>query len=417
MALDMTSFDAALKDYYTDSTVEDMTYTDRPMFALIPKMEEFYGRRLPIPLIYGNPQGRSATFTRAQTRGALESSKVESFDITRVKNYSVATIDNETLEASKNDKGAFMEAATTEFDGAINNITNDIALDMYLAGWGDRGVIGSSSFGVTTITLATIADIVNFEIGMELDLSASQAANTLRAYGSSGNGLIVTAINRDTGVLTFAFNVNDATNGIPTIAQGDFIFVRGDRQNSATPTRLKLSGLEAWNPYAAPSATAFFGVDRTLDTIRLSGLRYDGSALPIEETLIEGAIRVGKHGGSIDTYFMPFEKFSDLEKSLGSKVQYVDLMANANIGFRGIRVNGPKGEIKCVPDKNCPANRIRGLRLKAWKLYSLGKAVRVLDTDGLKMLRQSSADGVESRWGGYLQLGSNSPRDAIAINV
>lgn len=415
MGLDMTSFDAALKDYYTDNAVEDMTYKDRPFYALVPKMTEFYGRRMPIPLIYGNPQGRSATFARAQARGATSTTAVEDFLLTRVKNYAVATIDNETLEASQNDKGAFLDAATIEFDGAINNVTNDIALDMYLDGWGDRGVIGSIS--TTTITLATIADAVNFEVGMELDLSASQAANTLRAYGSSGNGLIITAINRDTGVLTFGANVTDATDGIPTAAANDYIFVRGDRQNSATPTRLKIAGLESWNPYTAPTSTLFFGVNRAIDTIRLGGLRYDGSAVPIEEALIEAASRVGRHGGTIDHFFMPFEKWSDLEKSLGSKVQYVDLMANANIGFRSIRINGPKGEIKCVPDKNCPANRIRGVRLGAFKLCSLGKAVRVIDTDGLKMLRQATADGVESRWGGYLNLACNSPRDAIAINV
>ena len=44
-----------------------------------------------------------------------------------------------------------------------------------------------------------------------------------------------------------------------------------------------------------------------------------------------------------------------------------------------------------------------------WKLYSLGAAPKILDSDGLKMLREASADSVEVRVGYYAQLGSNAP--------
>lgn len=406
MSLDMTSFDAALKEYYTDEAVENMVYKNNPFLALVPKREDFYGRNLPVPIIFGNPQGRSATFSRAQTRGAVSNSQIEQFTMTRIKDYGVATIDNETLEASKNDKGAFLEAATVEIDGIINSITRSLATAQYRSGYGNIGVIGANA--TTTITLATIQDITNFEVGMELDLSLSESSNVLKAYGTSGNGLIVTGVNRTTGVLTFGFNVNDATNGIPTIANGDVIFVRGDRQNSATPARLKIAGLDAWVPSSTPSATAFFGVDRTADPTRLGGQRIDGTAMPIEEALIEAATVIGQEGGSPDHVFMNFAKYSALEKSLGSKVQYADLKVG-EIAFRGIRVNGPAGEIKVVPDQNCPFNRAYMLTLDSWKHASLGKAVRVLDTDGLQMLRQSSDDGVEVRYGYYANLYCRAP--------
>lgn len=402
----MTSFDAALKEYYTDDAVENMVYKDNPFFALVPKMEEFFGRNLPVPIIYGNPQGRSANFGRAQTRGQISNTAVKQFTLTRVKDYAVATIDNETIEASKNDSGAFLEAATVEIDGAIQSLTRSLATAQYHSGYGDIGVIGSIS--TTTITLATTEDVTNFEIGMELDLSASQAANTLRAYGSSGNGLIITGVNRSTGVLTFAYNVTDATNGIPTATAADYIFVRGDRQNSATPSRLKLAGLEAWIPYTSPSSTTFFGVDRSVDPTRLGGQRLDGISMPIEEGLITLATLIGREGGSPTHCFLNFSKYADLEKSLGAKVQYVDLKMG-DIGFRGIRINGPKGEIKVLPDQNCPLNRAYILQLDTWKHCSLGKPVRVIDTDGLKMLRQVGSDGVEVRYGYYANLRCNAP--------
>jgi hypothetical protein len=49
------------------------------------------------------------------------------------------------------------------------------------------------------------------------------------------------------------------------------------------------------------------------------------------------------------------------------------------------------------------------LQLDMWKLYSLGKAPKILDADGLKMLRESDADAVQVRVGYYAQVGCRAP--------
>jgi hypothetical protein len=237
----------------------------------------------------------------------------------------------------------------------------------------------------------------------------------VKAYGTSGNGLIITAINRSTGVLTFGFNLNDATNGIPTIAAGDFIFVRGDHSGA---TRMKVAGVEAWCPYTKPTAgDSFFGVDRSVDVTRLAGLSLDGTGAPIEEVLIDGAALVGREGFGLTHYFCSFSKYASLEKALGSKIQYIDLSVNAEVAFRGIVINGVRGPIRVVPDMNCPSNRIYGVKMDAWRLNTLGEAVRVIDADGLSMLRQATADGVEVRYGFYGNLSCKSPASNIAILV
>jgi hypothetical protein len=133
--------------------------------------------------------------------------------------------------------------------------------------------------------------------------------------------------------------------------------------------------------------------------------------------LIDGASLVAREGGKIDHFFMNYAKYAELEKSLGSKVQYVDMKVTADVGFRGILINGPRGPIKVVPDQNCPSNKVFGLSLDMWKLYSLGEAVRVIDTDGLQMLRQASADGVEVRYGFYGNVGCRAPGHNIHITV
>lgn len=405
MGLDLTSFDSALKQHYTDDRVENLVYMDNPLLALMPKYESFGGRNLPIPLIYGNPQGRSAAFATAQTRGAATSTKLEDFLLTRVKDYSIATIDNETLESSKGNENAFMEAATTEIDGAINALSRSIAVKQYRDGWGDVGKIGSISSN--TITLSDVETVTNFEVGQQIVVSSTQASAVLRA-GSA----IITNVDRDLGTITL-----DALSGITGETAGDFIFLAGDRQDSATPSRLVLSGLGAWIPESAPSSSAFFGVDRTVDVTRLGGLRLDASSLPIEEALIEADAKVAREGMALDHFFLSHKRYGELKKALGSKVQYVDLQANAKISFRGILVDGARGPIKVVPDQNCPNNTCFGLKLSMWKLYSLGKAVRVIDTDGMALLRLASSDGVEARYGMYAQMGCRAPGANINIKL
>jgi hypothetical protein len=414
MGLDLTNFDAALKQYYTKERIINQVYQDNPLFALMPKSENFFGRNLPIVTIWGNPQGRSASFARAQTRAGATSSKLDDFLLTRVKDYSIAEIDGETMQATQNDMGAFLEAATVEIDGAVSEITRAIAIDMYREGLGIRGRIGTSTnVASTTLVLENPADAVNFEVGMELDVFATKTGAS-KAYGTSGLGLIVTGVNVNAGTLTFAHNLNDAANGIPTIATGDYIAVRGDHNGA---NLVKLAGLEAWIPSTAPGSTPFFGVDRSVHPTRLGGQRLNAVGAPIEEALVEGAAIVAREGGKITHFFMNYDKYTELQNSLGSKVQYVDLKVTAEIGFRGIQINGPRGPISCVPDQNCPPDKIFGLSLDTWKLYSLGPAPQFLEHDGLMLLRKGTQDAVESRIGFYGNLGCRAPGHNINITI
>lgn len=399
MSLDMTSFDAALKQHYTDDRVLDMVYKDNPLFALIAKMENFGGKNLPIVLIYGNPQGRSKTFTNAQTRGAATNTLVQDFVLTRTRDYSIATVDNETLEASKGNANAFMEAATTEIDGAINSLTRSLAVGMYRTSAASIGQVSAEpAEAALVVTMQSKNDISNIELGQIINIWSALSGGSQRSSDGADLSWEVTAVDRDAGT----FTLDDTYDSSGTIAAGDYIFVEGDRG-------LGLAGLEDWCPATAPTSTPFFGVDRSVDTQRLGGIRYDGSADPIEEALIEGASRAARQGAKVDHAFISYDKYADLEKALGSKVQYVDLKMTAEVGFRGIMINGPKGPIKVIPDQNCPDDVAWMLQLNTWKLYSLGKAVRVIDTDGLSMLRQAAADGVEVRYGFYGNVGCRGP--------
>jgi hypothetical protein len=406
---------AALKELYTgDDYMKDLVYKKNPLLALIPKNESpsgFAGKYIPVPLIYGTPQGRSATFSNAQDNQTPP--QLASFFVYRVANYQLATITNELLEATKDNAGAFIDEAKMVMDTAFRNISNDLAMDLYGNGNGVRGQLASISSGV--ITLVDAASVVEFEVGMVL-VSFSISGTTYAQ--STGNALgYVIAVNRSSGTVTVSATSGGAA-GTPSNWSASFpnLAVQGDVAFGALTVQTsfkKVTGLAGWIPSTAPSASeSFWGVDRSVDPTRLAGVRFDGSSETIEEALIDGASLVAREGGMPDMCFMSFASYAALEKSLGSKVQYVDIRhEEADISFAGIKIHAPYGPITVIPDRNCPPRKAYLLQMDTLKLRSLGKAPHILTygLEGLEGLRVGTADALEIRIGYYANMICNAP--------
>lgn len=406
---------AALKELYVgDDFMKDLVYKKNPFLALVPKDESpggFAGKYIPVPLIYGTPQGRSATFSNAQNNQTAP--QLASFFVYRVSNYQIATITNELLEATKDNAGAFIDEAKLVMDTAFRNISNDLALDLFSSGNGVRGQISGITSGV--ITLTNPGDIVSFEVGMVL-VSFSISGSTYTQSTGAALGYVI-AVNRRSGTLTVSATEGGAA-GTPSNWSGSFpnLGVQGDVAFGAISLQTsfkKITGLSGWLPASAPSASeSFWGVDRSVDSRLYGVLPSNTSSMTIEEALIEGAALVAREGGMPDMCFMNFASYAALEKSLGSKVQYVDVKhEEADIAFAGIRIHAPYGPIMVVPDRNCPAQTAFLLQMDTWKLRSLGKAPHILTygLEGLEGLRVGTADAMEIRIGYYANLVCNAP--------
>jgi len=408
---------AVLKELYTgDDYMKDLVYKKNPLLALIAKDESpsgFAGKYIPVPLVYGTPQGRSATFAASQNNQTAPS--VSSFFVYRVSNYQLATITNELIEATKDNAGAFVDESKLVMDTAFRNISNDLALDLYGSGNGVRGQMLSITSGV--VNLVDDSQIVNFEVGMTLVSFA--ISGTTYTQSTGGNVGYVVAIDRTSSpaVLTISTSQGGSattpsgwSTAFPFLAvEGDLNFGSLSNQNSF----LKVAGLSAWLPKIAPmSGDNYWGVDRSIDVTRLSGVRFDGSSFSIEEALIKGSSLVAREGGQPDMCFMDFESYASLEASLGSKVQYVDVKHDeADIAFAGIRVHAPYGPITIIPDRNCPSKTAYLLQMDVWKLRSLGRAPHILTygLEGLEGLRVGNADALEIRIGYYANLICSAP--------
>lgn len=404
--------------------MKDLVYKENPFLALVPKNESpdgFAGKYIPVPMEYGTPQGRSHTFSSAQSNQTATS--LASFFVYVIEDYQLVTITNLLMEQTKTNAGAFVDAAKLAMDAGFRNITNNIAFELFGDGSGTRGTTTASSSqtgaspNVVTLPLSNANLVVSFEVGMLL------VASTSSGGAPGATGVILTAVNRATGVLTG--NAITLSTGA-TVASLDsnwaigsgtaYLTVQGDLPTagaSGTGSFLGLSGLAAWVPTSSPTpGVAFWGVDRAADPTRLAGCRFNAQAFTIEEGMTNALAFLNREGGKPDIAIMDFASYAALVNSLGAKVQYVQVKHDeVEVAFEGITFQSAYGRVTVLADRSAPPQTCYLLTMSTWKLRSLGKVPHILTygMEGLEGLRVGTADALEIRIGYYGNLICSAP--------
>lgn len=404
MAATITTADKILKFLYTSQELQNSVYDKNPLLALIPKAGGFEGRSIVHAITYGNSLARSAAFATAQGRAAINGATASpggdvgknldvNFTISRVKNYAMASIEQELLlAASGKGQAAFVKAATQLIDGTLQTLRNDMGRDVYGSGLGELGQLTN----VTGTTFTIGEGITQIEVGMEIVVSTGSTKTAL--LRNSGTGAVVATVNRSAGTFTVVANTD-------TAATGDWAFIKGDRPVTATTavgSMLKMAGMEAWNPVTAPAGgDSFWGVDRSVDVTRLSGQRLDISALSPEEGYITALAALAREDGDPSHIFTSFTDEKNLKLALGSRVD-AEYTAVGDVGFESIRLRGPSGVVKVYADRNAPVGYARILTLNTWELKYLGDLVNKGNAAGDGgMAREYQADRYEARFSFY----------------
>ncbi len=399
--LDQTTASAVLKTQYTQSKVWEMIYPDHPTMAMIKKNTKFVGENKVVAFKYGAPQGRGANFGVAQ--GNISPTSYNKVTVTRKPGYAFAQIAGETIEAAASDTGALLRTLKEEIDGAMYTAGRALGIALFSNGGGARGrIAANSTLASDTIFLATVSDVVNFEVGMVLNLSADDGTTGAKRVGT----VTLAKVDRNTGALTTT-GANWST--ITGAALADYIFQNGDLET----TNSQLTGFQGWIPRADPGPSdSFFGLNRSVDPVRLAGIRYlDGAGGPIETTMIDLAARICANGGKPNMATLNPMDYANLVKALGSKVIYdrVKSIDTPDIGFDSVKLLGPKGAIQIISDIDQPQGWTNMLQTNTWSLDSLGSAPRILDLDSNQLLRATNSDSYEIRIGYYTQLTCEAP--------
>lgn len=383
----VSALDAVMKEVYADG-FEDVSLRKHTWLSMCPKADDFEGDVFVQPISYGNPQGRSASLTKAQS--SVTASYEAKFNVTRVVDYVTVNISAELIHSTRSNKGAFVRGAKHQIDKGMKELGNSAGRAIY--GDGTGIICGLTSQSSTTYTLDNASNVRRFQKGMTLTAVTTTAATTARA-----NNPTVTAVSRSAGTITLSA-------GFTSAADTDYLAQYGDTPADNGGSTMRVRGLAAWLPLTAPTAgDSFWGVDRSVDVEGLSGHRIAANGLSIEENILTGAELIQEYGGDADVALVSHTNYSTIVKSLGSKVMYAD-DTDASYGLRGIKIHSSGGMTTIYADPDCPYNRAYVLTKSTWKLHHLEPFPHIAKegTMGEGYVQISDADGVSMRaryWG------------------
>jgi len=401
---------AALKQYFNNTTIEYQGYHRVPLYTLLRKDPKALGKEIRVPLQYANGGGRSVTFATAQAN--VSGAGLGEFIVKRVKDYSVARIENELIEASQGD-GSLVDAAKLEMESALRNLKLSMNQKLWRNG---SGAIGRrASISSNTITLTTPSDGYNFEVNQVL-VAAATETGAIR----TGSAKVV-KVNRGRSTTTVEV---DSAAGISSFADNDYLFVQGDAQNGATDP-IAMRGLDAWLPTSAPGGSdSFWGLNRSVDVTKLAGHRENGTGKTIRDTVVDLCEEICAAGGMPDLFIGSHRVAAALKKEMGSDIRYQVIQGHSTskalegkLGFKGISIDYDKGSGVFVTDPHAPIDRLYALTSETWKLASAGPAPHFFDNKG-KMVTVHNADSLEIRCVMYANATCDAPGySGVAYNL
>jgi hypothetical protein len=319
------------------------------------------------------------------------------------------------MVASRGRENSFLEAQMVAFDDSFYNLGQDASNDIFRNGTGLRGRVGS--FGtVGTITLANRQDSVKFQNGMVLEW----AATTITAATGTGT-FSISRIDRNGGILYGTYTKGTSSTIVTTATDGAgvYLFEDGDAP-SGSPDATKMVGLDGWLPAAEPgSSDSFFGVNRSTDTQRLSGVKYDGTGQLFSEAILDCGAILFEAGGRPDYVVCNPKEKNQLVRELQNAVTYNDVRPGdvGNIFFKGVKVESGAGSVTVLADPHCPVGVAYMLQMNTWKLYHMKGFPHVADEDGIRVLRKATEDAYEVRFRYWAQLGCNAPGHNARITL
>jgi len=410
----------AYKELFPQIRLNQLAEMDRDLFKWLPKKDDLVGGKSSggyyhVPVKYGMPQSIARQFGTAQTNSGVSGTgagKVTRFELARNAYYGVLALDDESIRAARDRNGAFYDIKEAEIEDMVKQISMELEKHLWRDGKGVSGVISAITTATpAVITLTNADDVANFHVGM---LVGANDADTAATATDRDGAEAVTALDLDAGTITMTSDlVTDHSWAV-----GDFLF-RNDADGEAGEgdggSNLVI-GLAGWIPETAESSGTFKGSsDRPDDVQRLQGFRqsYLGS---IEETLKKCAAKMRRLGGNYDTIWLSHTNWHRLEQELGSRAIRDD-GSGSPFGIPSIKYASPDGVKSVMAGAFCPDDVGYLMKRDCWTLHHMDPVPHIVTTDGLRMARLSSADGVEVRVRMWVDLACREPKNNGVISI
>lgn len=327
----------------------------------------------------------SGTYSVADTNMGDAPSTTKKFLIHPATIFTKAKLDGKMIDRCA-DQGGLVKAMSYVLESAMKaHMRKLCVLSAGLPSGAGSGDFGSGALARITAVNASPAYIEvaagygrRFEINDKVVAAAAESSGGLR----SATALQVTGVIINQSETADRILLSADPTGVSWSAGsgGDYLFWEGTRNLAYKPQF-------AWNPQAAPTTgDSFFGVDRSIQPVRLAGNRQNCTGLTYRQALIKAGRKAASEGQVTDRIRLSLEDFEALCLE-SDELKTGELNGeNTTIGFSGVKVAGIPGmkNVVVVPDESLPPGDGIVEDSSAWKcLTKDGNLARFEKADGL----------------------------------
>jgi hypothetical protein len=380
-----TTLDPILKEFYIPPVVEQLNNEVLVFQLLDASDEELVGRRAIVPVHSRRSGGIGA---RAEY-GTLPVASAQGYAnaIYQLKYlYGRAQISGPGVELSADPRGAFLQAFKAELDFLRNDLTIDLARQVY--GDGSGQVVAFATNASNTVLNVTSSEPIR---------KGFVYINQVLDIGTTANGQAVSAANTVTDVNAATPSIT-VTTAAATTSGTHFGFVAGNVSSTGTINEIdnglsklvsSTAGLTVGAINSGGAGNGFW--DNLRDTT--------GGAVSLDN-IQKNINQVRVNGGRIDLMLTSLGIQRAVFNALQSQVRYVDSPTKLAGGYEALSVAGHD----LVGDRLAPFGQIRMLDKRFIKIFS-NRDWHFLDQDGLSTRWVTDQDAWQAALARYINLG------------
>lgn len=391
-----STLDPILKEFYLPPVVEQLNNEVLIFQLLKASDEELVGRRAIVPVHNRRSGGLGArleyeTLPVASAQGYANA-------VYQLKYlYGRAMVSGPAIELTNDPRGAFLQAFKSELDMLRNDLTIDLARQVYGDGTG-QVVAFATNASSTTLTITSSEPIRKgfVYINQSLDI------------GTTSNGQAVSSANvvTDVNVATPSITV---TSAAATTSGTHFGFVAGSVSATGTVKEID-NGLQKL--VSATAGQTVGGINSGAagngywDNLRDT----TGGAVSLDN-IVKNINQVKVNGGDIGVMLTTLGLQRAVFNLMQSQVRYVQDPQNLKGGFKALDVSG----YSLVGDRLHPFGKIHMLDTRFIKIFS-NRDWHFLDQDGLSTRWVVDQDAWQAALARYINLGSSRRNTSLVMS-
>jgi hypothetical protein len=401
MGATLSTLSDILKEYYLGPVTEQLNNEVLLLARLDTRSEDLVGKRAYVPLHYGRSGvGARSEGAELPSAGNQDFEKAV-YDLKYL--YGRVEVTGPSMAKTKNEAGAFLQALKSELDGIRNDLTKDLARQVYGNGGGIVGTVTAGGANSTTVAIVGTEVIRKGQLYPGFVATIYDTSETEDLSGTH----TVSSVDLSAGTVTFSSAVG------ATFAAGDTIRRAGITLNSpAEANTYSLSDeIDGLQRIVADSATALGGITPTGANSWWDNQRVTVSGALSLEAIQKGLNLARIAGGmpsSIITSLGIQREFYDL---LDSQVQYIDPASlNFAAGFKALSYNG----MPIIADIDAPYGKMYILDEATMKVFS-DQDFHFLDADGMTLRQVTGYDKFEAIMARYMNIGATRRNNQVVL--